>query len=118
MLRKVFRSLGDDLLRQSVADVCARDSVRAALRAVEAERNAVRAECDAVRAACDAARAACDALVVERDALTATCDALAAKQRALSAEMEALYDSTSWRLTGPMRAMGNMFKRLRWRRGK
>jgi hypothetical protein len=118
MLRRLFRSLGDDLLRQSVADAGARDSARAALQAVEAERNAVRAECDAVRAACDAVRAACDALVIERDALTATCDALAAKQRALSAEIEALYDSTSWRLTGPMRAIGNMFKRLRWQRGK
>jgi GalNAc5-diNAcBac-PP-undecaprenol beta-1,3-glucosyltransferase len=104
ILRAVFRSLGDDLLRQSTTDAAARDSERAARRAVEAERDAVKVERDAH--------------LVERDALSVTRDALTARQRALSAELEAVYGSTGWRLTAPMRAIGNMFKRLRSRRGK
>jgi GalNAc5-diNAcBac-PP-undecaprenol beta-1,3-glucosyltransferase len=88
VLRMVLASLGDDLLRQSSADGAARASASAALQAVEAER---------------------DGLMVARDTLTA-------KHTALSAALEAVHDSTSWHLTKPMRALGNMLKGVRSRK--
>ena len=82
-LREVFRSLGDNLLRQSMADAAARQGEHAALKAIEAER---------------------DVLRVARDTLTA-------ERAALSAALDALHESTSWHVTAPMRAIVDMFRR-------
>jgi hypothetical protein len=42
-------------------------------------------------------------------------DTLAAERAALSAALAAVHESTSWRLTAPMRAIVDMFRRLKSR---
>jgi GalNAc5-diNAcBac-PP-undecaprenol beta-1,3-glucosyltransferase len=103
LFREVLRSLGDTLLQQSVADAATRQSEHATRETVAAERDTLMVERDR--------------LMAERDTLMAERDMLMVERKALLAELDAIHDSTSWHLTAPMRAIVDMFKRLKSRQG-
>ncbi|MEO5342832.1 MAG: glycosyltransferase [Gammaproteobacteria bacterium SHHR-1] len=55
-----------------------------------------------------------DALVTERDALVTERDALVTERDALVTERDALVNSTSWRITRPVRTVGARVAMVRW----
>ncbi len=97
-----------------------RDAALAARDAMLAERDTALAERDTALAERDAALAARDATLVqrevERDAALAARDAWTVRYTTALAERDNLLQSTSWRLTGPIRALSDQVKSRRTRR--
>jgi hypothetical protein len=77
-------------------DLGERDRLRAEHKVLRAERDSLAAERDGLRAERDGLRTERDGLRTERDSLTA--------------ERDGLLGSTSWRITAPIRAFGNLFR--------
>lgn len=94
-----------------------RDAALADRDAALAERDAAMADRDAALADRDAALADRDAAMAERDAALADRDAAAAERNAIAVErnrqVAALYNSTSWRITHPLRFVSYQLKRIR-----
>ncbi|WP_426441689.1 hypothetical protein [Bradyrhizobium genosp. P] len=101
-----------DALRQQ------RDVSRAEADVLRQERDTSRAEADVLRQERDTSRAQADALRQQRDVSRAEADVLRqerdtsrAESAALHSEAVALRASTSWRITAPLRALINFFRR-------
>ena len=78
-----------------------------------AERDALVAERDALVAERDALVAERDALVAEREALVAERDTATAERNIFLSERENLLNSTSWKLTEPVRLVGRGAERVK-----
>jgi cell division protein FtsL len=86
-----------------------RDTLTTERDALTTERDALTTERDTLTAERDALTTERDTLTAERDALTAERDALTAERDALTTERDTLINSTSWKITKPFRAVGDLF---------
>jgi FkbM family methyltransferase len=93
----------DVALVERDAELVERDAANAQRDRAVAERDAALVERDAASAQRDRAIAERDAELVERDAANAQRDRAVVERDQRKAEADALYNSTSWKLTRPLR---------------
>jgi hypothetical protein len=111
--RDALLAARDALLVERNALIAERNMLVAEGDALVAERNTLSVERDRLLAERETLTDERDALADERGALLAELGALAARRGALLAELGTVYNSTSWHLTAPMRALVDRLRRLR-----